>query len=83
MPLSEIVTQLKSIAGFRMPTPPAWIAHPPFISGEAAALEVLRFGRRLAGVRGENAVRLAGQAIRGVAPYTLLRAWIADVGLAP
>ncbi len=123
----EIVTQLKSLAGFRMPTPPAWIAHLPFIgpkvvlvweqaaasgvegllarvmpyggrlaqwlvaeagnvgvlfmqflltlvltallygSGEAAALEVLRFGRRLAGARGENAVLLAGQAIRGVA----------------
>lgn len=123
----EIGAQLKSIAGFRMPTPPAWIAHLPFIgpkvvlvweqaaasgvegllarvmpyggrlaqwlvaeagnvgilfmqflltlvltallygSGEAAAQEVLRFGRRLAGVRGENAVLLAGQAIRGVA----------------
>lgn len=123
----EIGTQLKSLAAFRMPTPPAWIAHLPFIGpkvvvaweqvaasgvegllarvtpyagrlaqwvvgeagdvgilfmqflltlvltalmyagGAAAAAEVLRFGRRLAGERGENAVQLAGQAIRGVA----------------
>ena len=132
----EIVAQLKSIAGFRMPTPPDWIAHLPFIgpkavlaweqaaasgvdgllarvmpyggrlaqwlvaeagnvgmlfmqflltlvltallygTGEAAALEVLRFGRRLAGVRGENAVRLAGQAIRGVALGVILTALV-------
>jgi predicted PurR-regulated permease PerM len=38
-----------------------------YASGEVAALGTLRFGRRLAGERGENAVRLAGQAIRGVA----------------
>ena len=36
-------------------------------SGEEAASRVLRFGRRLAGDRGESVVRLAGQAIRGVA----------------
>jgi len=36
-------------------------------SGEEAARRVLRFGRRLAGERGEAVVRLAGQAIRGVA----------------
>ena len=35
--------------------------------GEAAARQVRHFGRRLAGVRGENSVILAGQAIRGVA----------------
>jgi predicted PurR-regulated permease PerM len=35
--------------------------------GEAGASKVLRFGRRLAGERGENAIILAGQAIRGVA----------------
>jgi len=123
----EIVARLKSIADFRMPAPPDWMANLPFIgakvvlaweqaaasgvegllarltpyagsvttwfvseagdvgvllvqflltlvlaalmyaSGEAAALSVGRFGRRLAGERGENAVRLAGQAIRGVA----------------
>jgi predicted PurR-regulated permease PerM len=123
----EIVRLLKSLATFRMPTPPEWVAHLPFVgskvvlawqqaaasgidgllarvmpyagrlaqwlvseagnvgilvmqflltlvltalmyaSGESVALDVLRFGRRLAGDRGENAVRLAGQAIRGVA----------------
>lgn len=35
--------------------------------GETGARLVRRFGRRLAGERGENAVILAGQAIRGVA----------------
>jgi predicted PurR-regulated permease PerM len=123
----EIVVRLKSLAGFRMPAPPHWVAALPFVgeklvlaweqaavagvegllakltpyagsmtgwfiakagnlgflfvqflltlilaalmysSGEAAAQEVGRFGRRLAGERGENAVRLAGQAIRSVA----------------
>lgn len=38
-----------------------------YASGEAGASRVLRFGRRLAGERGENAIILAGQAIRGVA----------------
>lgn len=38
-----------------------------YANGEAAANRVLRFGLRLAGPRGENAVRLAGQAVRGVA----------------
>ena len=38
-----------------------------YASGEAAARSVRRFGRRLAGERGENSVILAGQAIRGVA----------------
>lgn len=38
-----------------------------YANGEAAANRVLRFGRRLAGPRGENAVLLAGQAVRGVA----------------
>jgi len=123
----EIVARLKSLATFRMPSPPDWLANLPVVgakvavaweqaaaagiegllarltpyagsvtswfvseagdfgilfvqflltlvlaalmyaSGEAAALMVGRFGRRLAGERGENAVRLAGQAIRGVA----------------
>lgn len=36
-------------------------------SGETAAGKLHRFGRRLAGERGENAIVLAGQAIRGVA----------------
>ena len=38
-----------------------------YSNGEAAVNEVRRFGRRLAGDRGENTVTLAGQAIRGVA----------------
>jgi predicted PurR-regulated permease PerM len=38
-----------------------------YSNGEAAASGVRRFGRRLAGRRGESAVTLAGQAIRGVA----------------
>jgi predicted PurR-regulated permease PerM len=38
-----------------------------YSSGESAARQVLRFGRRLAGTRGENSVILAAQAIRGVA----------------
>ncbi len=38
-----------------------------YANGEAGASRVLRFGYRLAGERGKNAVVLAGQAIRGVA----------------
>ena len=38
-----------------------------YMTGETAARGVLRFGHRLAGARGEHVVRLAGQAIRGVA----------------
>ncbi len=38
-----------------------------YSNGEAAARQVRRFGRRLAGERGENSIILAGQAIRGVA----------------
>ncbi|HEX9190055.1 MAG TPA: AI-2E family transporter YdiK [Vicinamibacteria bacterium] len=38
-----------------------------YTNGETAARAVRRFGRRVAGDRGENAVVLAGQAIRGVA----------------
>ena len=38
-----------------------------FARGESAVAGVRRFGRRLAGPRGEQAVNLAGQAIRGVA----------------
>ncbi len=38
-----------------------------YSGGEAAAAAVHRFGGRLAGVYGDNAVTLAGQAIRGVA----------------
>ena len=38
-----------------------------YSSGESAALGARRFGHRMAGERGENAIILAGQAIRGVA----------------
>jgi len=38
-----------------------------YAKGESAAQVVMRFGRRLAGPRGEISVRLAGQAVRGVA----------------
>jgi predicted PurR-regulated permease PerM len=43
------------------------IAAVMYASGERAGATVIRFGRRLAGDRGEFAVRLAGQAIRSVA----------------
>ena len=43
------------------------IAAVMYAGGESAAAAVKRFGRRLAGPRGENIVVLAGQAIRGVA----------------
>jgi predicted PurR-regulated permease PerM len=38
-----------------------------YAGGETATARLLRFGRRLAGQGGENAVVLAGQTIRGVA----------------
>ena len=54
--------------------------------GESAAEGVLRFGHRLAGERGVQAVRLAGQAIRGVAMGVLvtaiLQSAVAGIGLA-
>jgi predicted PurR-regulated permease PerM len=57
-----------------------------YATGEDAARWVRRFGRRLAGERGENVVRLAGQAIRGVALgvvlTALVQALLGGVGLA-
>ena len=54
--------------------------------GEDAADWTLRFGARLGGERGENAVRLSGQAIRGVARGVVVTAFvqalIGGVGLA-
>jgi predicted PurR-regulated permease PerM len=38
-----------------------------YAGGEQATARIMRFGRRLAGARGENAVCLAGQTVRGVA----------------
>ncbi len=55
-------------------------------SGEGGARLVRRFGRRLAGERGENAIVLAGQAIRGVAlgvgVTALVQTLLGGIGLA-
>jgi predicted PurR-regulated permease PerM len=56
-----------------------------YAHGETAAAGLRRFGRRLAGERGENVVQLAGQAIRGVAlgigVTALIQTALAGVGL--
>lgn len=56
-----------------------------YAQGETAAHAALRFGRRLAHDRGENVVRLAGQAIRGVAlgvvVTALVQTLLAGLGL--
>jgi predicted PurR-regulated permease PerM len=53
--------------------------------GEGAAKAARQFGRRLAGARGENAILLAGQAVRGVAlgvvVTALVQALLAGAGL--
>ena len=57
-----------------------------FATGETVAEGVRRFGRRLAGGQGENAVVLAGHAIRGVAlgvvVTALVQATLGGIGLA-
>jgi len=57
-----------------------------FSGGEYAAERVRRFGRRLAGARGESSVILAGQAIRGVAlgvvVTALVQSILAGIGVA-
>jgi len=57
-----------------------------YATGEEAAHWVRRFGRRLAGERGDNVVRLAGQAIRGVAlgvvVTALVQSLLGGIGLA-
>jgi predicted PurR-regulated permease PerM len=50
-----------------------------YMNGENAARWVLRFGRRLAGERGDHVVRLAGQAIRGVALGVVVTALVQSV----
>jgi len=50
-----------------------------YMSGEDAARWVRRFGRRLAGERGDHVVRLAGQAIRGVALGVVVTALVQSV----
>ena len=47
-----------------------------FTTGETAADGVRHFGRRLAGVQGENTVILAGQTIRGVALGVVVTAFV-------
>jgi len=47
-----------------------------YARGEQAALWSLRFGARLGGEAGENAIRLSGQAIRGVAMGVVLTALV-------
>jgi predicted PurR-regulated permease PerM len=57
-----------------------------YANGELAAQRLVRFGRRLAGSGGENAVYLAGQTIRGVAlgvvVTALVQSLFAGLGLA-
>ena len=57
-----------------------------YANGEMAARAAVRFGWRIAGPRGENAVHLAGQAIRGVAlgvvVTAILQSTAAGIGLA-
>jgi predicted PurR-regulated permease PerM len=56
-----------------------------YATGETAALGVRRFCRRIAGARGDNAVELAGQAIRGVAlgvgATAVVQTLLAGIGL--
>src|SRR5215472_5491423 len=57
-----------------------------YANGEAARETLIRFGRRLAGERGQEVVILAGQAIRavalGVVVTALLQTILAGIGLA-
>lgn len=57
-----------------------------YLHGEGAAQWALRFGARLGAERGENAVRLSGQAIRavarGVLVTALVQALVGGIGLA-
>jgi predicted PurR-regulated permease PerM len=50
-----------------------------YMTGDHAARWVRRFGRRLAGERGDQVVRLAGQAIRGVALGVVVTAQVQSV----
>jgi predicted PurR-regulated permease PerM len=57
-----------------------------YANGESAAAGVLRFGRWLAGARGEQSIRLAGQAVRGIAlgvvVTALVQSLLGGLGLA-
>ena len=50
-----------------------------YANGERAAAYAARFGARLAGARGQQAVILAGQAIRAVALGVVVTAFIQSV----
>jgi predicted PurR-regulated permease PerM len=50
-----------------------------YMTGDDAARWVRRFGRRLAGERGDQVVRLAGQAVRGVALGVVVTALVQSV----
>jgi predicted PurR-regulated permease PerM len=50
-----------------------------YANGETASEGVIRFGRRLAGDRGENVIRLAGQAIRSVALGVVVTALVQTI----
>jgi predicted PurR-regulated permease PerM len=62
------------------------IAAVMYANGEVAAAVVRKFGRRIGGVRGEDAVVLAGKAIRavalGVGVTATVQAVVAGIGLA-
>jgi len=62
------------------------IAGVMYAGGEGAAAQVRRFGRRIGGVRGEEAVVLAGKAIRGVAlgvgVTAVIQSVVGGIGLA-
>lgn len=62
------------------------IAAVMFATGEQAAAGVRRFGRRLAGARGEHVVHVAAQAVRGVAlgvvVTAIIQAILGGIGLA-
>lgn len=50
-----------------------------YVNGEAAANGVRRFATRLAGIRGDNSVTLAGAAIRGVAMGVIVTALVQSI----
>jgi predicted PurR-regulated permease PerM len=137
--VDEIAAWVRSLAAFKTPSPPEWVANLPFVgaravefweqvaavgvqevaaraapyagivlawfvaqlgnigvllleflltvilaaamyaNGELATQRLVRFGRRLAGLGGENAVRLAGQTIRGVALGIVVTALVQTV----
>jgi predicted PurR-regulated permease PerM len=137
--VDEMVAWVKSLASFKTPPPPEWLANLPFFgtkavefwervaavgiqevtvraapyagifikwfvaqvgnigvllveflltvilaaamyaNGELATQRLLRFGRRLAGSGGENAVNLAGQTIRGVALGVVVTALVQTI----